>query len=350
MGWLFGRGGQNDILALHPTVVTTCYGMNDGGYRAINEQTLNAYRDGMKRLVTTFKENGVRTVVVGSPGAVDSGRYHGGGKDAEVYNQTLAALRDVARDVAKENGFPFADVHDVMMDVMAKVKAKYGAEYPFAGTDGVHPTSSGHLVMAYAFLKAMGCEGEIGTITVDMAGGKASASDGHKVVSAAEGSVVVESSRYPFCFWGNASDPNGTSGIVEFFPFNEDLNRLKLVVSGAPAGQVKVTWGGASKVYSSEQLAKGVNLAADFVQNPFSEQFGKVREAVRRKQEFETGLYKSFLAGSKTMQEALRESNPQSDAYEQLKAAMLKHDAKLAGEVAAQVVPVTHTIKVEVVR
>ncbi len=30
---------QNDVLRFHPTVATTCYGMNDGGYGALNPDT-----------------------------------------------------------------------------------------------------------------------------------------------------------------------------------------------------------------------------------------------------------------------------------------------------------------------
>ena len=52
-----------------------------------------------------------------------------------------------------------------MEDVMTKAKAKYGKQYALAGeADGVHPDENGHLVMAYAFLKALGCDGDIGTI------------------------------------------------------------------------------------------------------------------------------------------------------------------------------------------
>ena len=98
--------------------------------------------------------------------------------------------------------------------------------------------------MAYAFLKALGCDGDIGTITVDLAANKAEATDGHKVLSATDGTVEVESSRYPFCFYRRPASPSATSGIIEFFPFNEDLNRFKLVVTGLPAGtKAKVTWG-----------------------------------------------------------------------------------------------------------
>lgn len=348
--WIFNRGSEKDIVSVHPTVVTTCYGMNDGRYGPITDQVLNTYRDGMKKLIATFKENGVRTVVIGSPGVVDSFSYRRGTNESEVYNKTLAALRDIDRELAKENGFPFANVHDVMMDVMVKAKAKYGPEYTVAGGDGVHPASNGQLVMAYAFLKAMGCDGEIGTISVDMASGKATATDGHKVVSSANGSVALESTRYPFCFWGKPADPGATSGIIEFFPFNEDLNRLKLIVTNAPAGQVKVTWGDGSKVYTSDQLAKGVNLAADFLENPFTAQFGKIRLAISRKQQYETALYKTFMANAKMVNDAIKDAELRSDAYDVVKTALIKRDAKLAAELATQVTPVAHTIQIEPVR
>ena len=70
-----------------------------------------------------------------------------------------------------------------MIDAMTKAKAKYGEDYPVGGGDGVHPDANGQLVMAYAFLKALGFDGNIGTITVDLAADKAEATDGHKVVS-----------------------------------------------------------------------------------------------------------------------------------------------------------------------
>lgn len=350
MGWLWGRNGQKDILALHPTIVTTCYGMNDGGYKPINDQTISTYRDGMLRLVKAFKDNGVRQVVVGSPGAVDADTYRHNPQEAAMYNKTLAALAGVAKEVAAQTDSVYADVHDPMVDAMTKAKAKYGAEYAVAGGDGVHPGSNGHLVMAYAFLKAMGCDGDIGTINMDMKSGEAKASDGHKVLSSKDGEVQIESSKYPFCFWGKPSDPNATTGIIEFFPFNQDLNRYKLVVTNAPAEQMKVTWGNSSKQFSAADLAKGVNLAAEFMDNPFGTQFGKVRDAIRRKQDYETMLYKTFMANAGMMEEAIRESNPQSDAYDQLKTALVKRDGKLAGEIAKQVTPVTHTIKLESVK
>ena len=109
------------------------------------------------------------------------------------------------------------------------------------------------------------------------------------------GKVEIESSRYPFCFSGDPKSTSATTGMIEFIPFNQDLNRFTLVVENAPADKCKVTWGKSSKEFSKEQLAKGINLAAEFIDNPFSEPFRKVDAAVREQQKYETGLVKSVV-------------------------------------------------------
>ncbi len=354
----FGWGGEtasgfqsrmiNDVLWLKPTVATTCYGMNDGGYKPLDKGTVDFYTKNTVAMVKKFKDAGVRTIIVGSPGAVDTQTFRNSPESATMYNKTLASLGDIARDVAKAEGVFFANVHDPMIDAMAKAKAKYGNTYAVCGGDGVHPGRNGQLVMAYAFLKAMGIDGNIGTITVDMTANKAEATDGHKVLSAAGGTVEIESSRYPFCFQGNPKDSNATTGIIEFFPFNQDLNRLTLVVKGAPAGQVKVTWGSATKEFAAADLAKGVNLAAEFAAgNPFSEPFAKVEQVIRKQQNFETTLHKQLLHEMANYKVQLPEVK---DALDQVTAAAIKRDTTLFGESAAAVVPVKHTIKIEAVK
>ena len=57
---------------------------------------------------------------------------------------------------------------------------------------------------------------------------------------------------------------------------------------------MKVSWGEASKTFSANELAKGVNLAAEFLDNPFGEPFKAVENAVRRQQEYETQGMKSI--------------------------------------------------------
>ncbi len=351
----FGWGGEtapgfanrmaNDMLRFGASVATTCFGMNDGRYAPMSPETGKAYRDGQKSIVDQLKKAGVRSIVVGSPGCVDADTF-GGHKpeQAIMYNKTLAALRDIAREVAQEEGVVFADVFDPMVDVMTKAKAKYGRDYHLAGGDGVHPDRNGHLVMAYAYLKALGCDGSIGTITVDLKQGKADASDGHQVLSCSKGAVEIESSRYPFCFFGDPGQTGSTRGVIEFLPFNEQLNRLTLKVANATAGQYKVTWGNTSKQYSAEQLAEGINLAAEFLDNPFCEPFQQVEKVIAQQQGMEVQLIKNLLHDIPIYKQF---APSETDSLENIAKALVAKDKEARDASAAAVKPVKHTIKIE---
>lgn len=339
---------KNDVLWLEPTVATTCYGMNDGGYGPMDEAKAKRYRDSMRGIVKTFKGAGVRTIIVGSPGCVDTDFFKRVPGGAEMYNKTLSELRDIAKQVAEEEGVLFADVFDAMYTAMPKAKEKLGSDYHVCGPDGFHPAPNGHLIMAYAFLKAMGCDGKIGTIRLDAQSGKAEGSEGHKVLAADSTSVEVESTRYPFCFYGDEASPDGTRSIVPFIPFNEELNRYMLVVKNANAPRVKVTWGEASKEFSAEQLEKGINLAAAFVeQNPFSEPFRRVERAVREQQNYETPLHKSVLHN---LASYYRIAPEEKEALDRIAGKAQARDKELFEQAAGAVKPVKHVIRIEPVR
>lgn len=330
-----------------PSVATTCYGMNDGGYSPMDPAKAKRYRDAQTAIVQNMKKNGVRFIVVGSPGAVDFDKFRNDPKLAEMYNKTLGELRDIAKEVATAEGVAFANVFDAMINAMGPAKAKYGKQYHVCGGDGFHPDQNGHLIMAYAFLKGLGIDGSIGTITVDLASDKATATDGHKVISAKAGVVEIESSRYPFCFYGDPKSPSATAGIIEFFPFNEDLNRYQLVVKSPGADKLKVTWGTQSKVFSAADLTKGINLAAEFIENPFSVPFREVQQRIAQKQAMETPLIKTLIQNLPAYANMLPD---EKELISRLGGALVQKNKAAREEVAASVKPVKHTIKIEAVQ
>jgi lysophospholipase L1-like esterase len=359
--WGFLNKMPKEALRFPMTVATTCYGMNDGGYSPMNEQKAAKYREAMEGIVKGFKDHGVRFIVVGSPGAVDTDTFQRADpndpeKDpkkkrkvpaADMYNPTLAALRDIAKDVAQKNGCAFANVHDAMIEAMKGAKAKNGPKYHVGGGDGVHPSQNGQLVMAYAFLKGLGCDGNIGTITIDGPAGKVEATEGHKVLGRPDGGgIEIESTRYPFCFYGDPTSPAATSGIVEFIPFNQDLNRFMLVIKGSETDKLRITWGKNTKEFSKSDAEKGINLAAEFpVDNPFSDSFKKVEGLIRKQQDAETPLVKKTLHDLATKKDIDKEAGEKKAQEEMLKAKGLFDAAAEAARA-----PVKHVIKVEFVR
>lgn len=341
---------ENDLSAFHPTVATFCYGMNDGHYVPYAEAIGKDYQANMRAVLKKAKELGVDNIVAGTPGAVDTKYFNkpAGGTTAAQYNDSLAHLGEFDRQLSGEFHTAFADVHKEMEDAMTKAKAALGPEYDVCGRDGVHPGSNGHLLMAAAFLKGLGLDGNIGEITVDMKGAS-SASEGHHATGS-NGSAQIESSKYPFCFDGDAKSSAGTRSILPFCKFNEELNRLILRVENLEAAKAKVTWGAESKEFTKEQLSAGINLAAEFKTTPFDPAFFAFMSAVAAKQNYETPMIKGMVTNFRSFAADVKEDAEFAGAIETLKKKMLAKQEKLDAAARLLLVPVKHTIKVEAVK
>lgn len=342
--WGFKNRIQQDVLWFEPDVATICYGMNDGGYQSLDPQRLQEYTQSTRDIVRQLREADVRHIVLVGPGPVDTDTFRRDNITAEEYNRTLAAFNEAAGELAEELGLGFADLHTVMSEAMARFKEKHPG-VPLAGGDGIHPDNNGHLVMAYAILKALGCDGDLGSVTVDLGAHNAVAEGGHEVLEFNDGTVMVESRRYPFCFANGPLDPRGQMAGLDAVPFNEELNRFTLIVKNSPAERIRVTWGGQTKEFTAEELAEGINLAAEFVvDNPFRQPFERVSRAVQAQQDFETPLTKQWLHGQPERRQQVPEA---AEAWEEVIAKGLEIDRLLREAAASSVVPVRHDLRIE---
>ncbi|WCJ59040.1 SGNH/GDSL hydrolase family protein [Fontisphaera persica] len=345
----FASRAANDLGMFKPTVVTTCYGMNDGQYRPYTEDIGRAYEASTRKYVEILKGMGVKHIVLGSPGAVDT-RYFVRNNfaplsGAEGYNQNLGKLRDINRRLAGELGVAFADVHQPMLDAMAKAKAALGDDYDVCGRDGFHPGPNGHLIMAYAFLRALGCDGRVAELTLDLQGAP-QVSAGHKVAGGGRNQVELESTRYPFCFDPDPKASSSTRSIAPYFPFNEELNRFVLKVRNLNAPKARVTWGATSLEFTREQLEAGVNLAAAFPATPFDEAFRKVMDAVGQKQNFETLMIKEMVTKFRFFGRETAADPALAEAFRQVGARLVARQEALDAAVRQALTPVRHTLSV----
>ena len=336
----FAARMKNDVLRFQPTIATTCYGMNDHRYVPYTDEIGAEYAKNQKETVRQFKESGVR-LVIGSPGTI--GKMPAWVKSAtgtkEDLNLSLLRLRNHDVEIAEAAGVRFADVYWTMLTAGFTAQQKYGQDYMMPGKDGVHPGWAGQTVMAYAFLKALGLDGQIGKITWDAAAGTATGSEGHDMLGAADGGVKFRSTRYPFCVpEGDETKDDSIKSAAALIPFHETLNRFTLVLTNAAAASYSVTWGGVTKTWPKADLEKGINLSTEFPNNPFSEPFGKISKAVFAKQDYETRQIKTLFHG------------PEGRADMEMTAALTeKVRAPLADAVAKSVVPVEHVLMVKAV-
>ena len=350
----------NDCLRFHPTVATTCYGMNDFEYRPYNERIGQIYYTNSMEIAEAFKADGVR-VILGSPGCISKMPPWVKSTDytVEDLNLSLCNLRNIDLDIANKEHVRFADVFWPMLIGGYMGKQEYGPNYGIPGNEGVHPHWAGHLIMAYALLKAMGLDGNIGTFTIDLNRNKIDVSPGHKVISATNGEFTIESYRYPFCPCepddqaapsypasgkDSLSSDNSIRSGMTLVPFNHELNRLMLVVKDLTTNNYQVNWGNESRVFAAAQLAQGINLAEDFPNNPFNSAFAQVDAAVTAKQGYETTEVKDLFRNTNhnsSTEAIVAETDKVVEKAEE------DHDA-LAAEVRSAFVPVTHTITIAI--
>ncbi|MSU61609.1 MAG: hypothetical protein EXS31_04290 [Pedosphaera sp.] len=333
----FLRRMTNDCLRFSPTIATLCYGMNDHRYRTYDSANAMWYRENYSGVLRALKGAGAR-VVLGSPGCV--GKVPSWTKSSpytlEDLNLNLATFRNIDIDIARGEGTGFADVFWPMLKAGQEAQQRYGTDYAVPGKDGVHPGWAGQLIMAYCFLNAMGLDGDLGSIMVDLTADKADGKGGHAVTGFANGTATIRSSRYPFCAEGALDKDDSIRSGMTLVPFNQNLNRLMLVVKSGTSANYKITWGIDSKSYSSEQLAKGVNLADEFVKNPFTDAFKKVDDAVAKKQAYETRQIKTLFHGEEGRAD-----------MEGTAALTEKARQPLADAIGKAFVPVEHQLKIE---
>ncbi len=283
---------QTDLQAFAPTIVAINEGMNDAGGNlpyagakgAAWQQTLN---DALAMLAG----RGVTGRIVAGPGLGDA--KFDPSAAMQQRNDYLGHLRDMGHATATQVGCAFADMNHRMNDAVTLARQANPAYTFCANGGGIHPGPNGHLMMTHELLKALGCDGAIGTISVDLHG-RATATAGHSVVSFANGAVTLDSARYPFCcdYDRSSGASESMASVLPFLPFEQELNRLVLQVTNLGAAGAQVTWGESTKTFTGAQLAAGINLPQEFLDTPFDAAFAHAMAALLDKQRFETFMSK----------------------------------------------------------
>lgn len=346
-GWSGEQAGgflkrmESDVLRFQPTIATTCYGMNDFRYVPYDEAIAAEFRKNQTAVVDAFLAAGCQ-VVLGSSGIIDSvpGWVKSAKGTQQELNLALSRFRNIGVEIAGTEGIGFADLYRPMLLADHAAKQKYGPDFKVSGKDGVHPGMAGQLVMAYGFLKGLGADGDLGSVAYDEATGKATAANGHEVLAAENGRITLRSTRLPFCPGPGATDKDDSlrAGMA-LVPFDDELNRFTFRLSSPKAASYTITWGEQTRTYPAKELETGINLAKDFDNNPLVPAFQKIRDAVTKKQEYETRQIKSLVHG------------PEGAAdLEATFALTEKARAPLANAILAAKQPAEHVITVAAVR
>jgi lysophospholipase L1-like esterase len=332
---------KNDVLRFKPTIASTCYGMNDFRYVPFEAAIGEDYRKNQTKVVQAFKAAGAR-VVLGSSGTIHSvPPWVKSAKGTwETLNLALLQFRNIDIEIAEAEQVTFADVYWPMLAKGYESRAKHGDTFKLEGNDGVHPGWAGHVMMAAAYLKALGLDGDLGTVEIDLPTGSVQAKNGQAATRQAYGAYALRSERLPCSFEpGDIAKDNTLAAGLALSDFQNRFNRLTLKVTGVKGAQVKVTWGEQSKVFATADLARGINLAAEFPQGPTKPVFDKIWKAVGDKQAYET----------KQIQKLFRGKDAKTDMEAVVKASEVEH-AQHVATLAAVYSPAQTILKFEEIK
>jgi lysophospholipase L1-like esterase len=248
---------DRDVLSLKPAVVSICFGMNDGNYKAFEQAGYDTYMAAMTQLVDELTKAKVKTVLL-TPGCIDPSKSNKPGM--EVYNDTLTRYAQGVLELAKKNELPSFDLDSLMLDIQKRGKADDPAFTIVSATDAIHPSNPGQSVMAYALLKALGATDQASGLAIDAAAGKATP-DRCKVTDLKATPDLITFTRTDEALPTYLD--RDARNIAKYFPFDEEMNRYPLTVMGLKKVDYVLTVEGTIVgTFPGDELAKGVNLAA----------------------------------------------------------------------------------------
>jgi lysophospholipase L1-like esterase/pimeloyl-ACP methyl ester carboxylesterase len=146
----------------NPDLVIACYGMNDGIYHPLDEQRMQAFQSGMKRLHDKVIAKGARIIHV-TPPVFDSlpikskvlpaglATYE---KPYEGYDEVLEEYSNWLIEMRSKEGWEVIDLHGPMKNALNDQR-KADASFTYS-KDGIHPTPQGHQLIATTILNAWG--------------------------------------------------------------------------------------------------------------------------------------------------------------------------------------------------
>jgi lysophospholipase L1-like esterase len=297
-----GWGGDNtltafsrldrDVVALKPTLVTISFGMNDGGYTMPTDEILRRYTQGLEEIVGRLKQLKIRILLL-TPGAVDED-MSAVCKGAQYNARGLRMISDIALRFARKQKIPAFDMHKLMMGVNAAAKASDPGFTMIP--DAVHPDSAGHMVMAFGLLNALGVPPLKSTASVSAKTRRAKSTGGLKagqILADGDGlQLELVNSDRPFRI------PAGAAKVLPFLPFQERFNNSTVAIRDLPKGEYVVRFGpNRSRVFSSEELAAGVNLAA-VGESGELEVSGRIADAINDKNSVYMSLWRNQALGA----------------------------------------------------
>ncbi len=155
---------QRALDLVKPGIVVACYGMNDGIYHPPSPERLRAFQSGIEKLISAAKAAGASVILLTptpfDPLPVRAKLRQAGASDSnysymtpyEKYDTVLADYARWEKTLPARKAF-VVDLRKPLTEYSERERAR-NPSFSFSA-DAIHPSESGHLLMALTILKAL---------------------------------------------------------------------------------------------------------------------------------------------------------------------------------------------------
>lgn len=275
---------DDDVMVNKPTHVVVMIGMNDikrdlysvganPSQVAKQKEALQLYKKNLDSIVRIFLSRGV-TVLLQKPSPYDQTAQLDR-PNAFGANDALHECANYMQQLADKYQLNTIDYWTLMTNVTNQLQ-KNNAKATLTVGDRIHPNSTGHMLMAYEFLKSTNATPYVANIAIDAQQLQNHSSN----INCKVKKVVVKKDVLTATILENAlpfpSDENQKYAL-SLVPFTETFNRENLQIQKLPKGRyllmIDTT---VVDTFSSEALQQGINLV-NYPQTPQNQQAILVR-------------------------------------------------------------------------
>jgi lysophospholipase L1-like esterase len=266
---------QRDVVPFHPTVITVMLGMNDGGWGYDPEKSEETFRQGFVTLIAALRKAAPQAeIVLIQPTPYDEITH---GTEFPGYAKTIDKLAaDVSKSEAQlkdagDTRIELVDFHRPLVDALERAREKFPQLAPLIVPDRIHPSETGHWIMAATLMDSWHVNPVIDAVELDASNAEVTRqeqthiTDLEKTPAGWKWIETDEALPLPLDF-NNAMTPV-LLGIWDL----ASLDRQMLQVDGLEAGRYQLLIDGKTMGdFSSDELRKGINLA--LMKTPMVEQ------------------------------------------------------------------------------
>ncbi len=278
---------DKDILIHKPTHAVIMIGMNDVQrnlysnnviYNADTLQrrkvALELYSKNLDSIVRIFTSKGVK-VILQKPTPYDETSLIKASNGLGI-NNALYECSKIIQKLADQYKLPVVDYWSFLTNISTQIQ-KNNPSATLTVNDRVHPNSTGHMLMAYQFIKSFQCPSIVSTIEIDvnnLSNKTANINCEIEKISIADNKVIVTilENALPF------SVDEKQQPAISLVPFMHDLNSQILKVKNLSVGKYELLIDDIIiDSFSNDKVSKGINLS-QYKQTPQYKQALQVRK------------------------------------------------------------------------